>query len=651
MAVAVVVLLLLLLLLRLVVARWDQEAPSPGALLPSIASESGSVPEQDPDQTASAREEDWVRESVASPVDAVPLRVVGTVRDSSGHPVAGADVIVRLTYGEGQAYCEEGARSRADGSYQAVLPEWVRLTEAVRSASGLSGRASAFLLHSDRWQVADLSAVGLGAPDVRLDLTVKPGAGLTGRVLQSDGQPSAGATVILSLPGTGWSMRRSTNAAGEYALPFHRQGQLQIEALHPGQGLSDVLTLYLDPRSDDSAPDLLLHGSGFIEGRAVYPDGNPAARLELVAEPTSDSAPAARTGLRRGATSTLEDGSFRFSGLAAGHYSIGYPVSSRSPGRVRESIPTGTRDVRLTVRHHRARVRVLDEAGEGVPGAKIRFSFQLENQSSGSQRTISASDGVTYVEGNHLAQEPGVRFQVEAWTRETIRASANLPIEEGLHEICIDLVLRQPREHGLLALDVRGPDGERIAEYQVGLHSGGFGRETSSHPVGPHERPFVLRLPPGPFEVIVRPRGEDTFRYFFAHESVEIVGGQRTDFRLELKPAGRIRLRVQLAPSDTTTSPSLKKLQLEPRDRTPWESNCSGSGPVIDGSYLRTMQSDFSRNFATEAPFESMPTPMLWPGWYRLRAEFSGYCPVERDLFVRGRETTDVEIQLVPTTR
>ena len=604
------------------------------------------VPERDPAPEAAGA--DAIRETPASSFGRTALRVVGTVLDDVGRPIAGADIVVRLTHGDGPTFCRKRATSLEDGSYEVVLPEWSDLEETARSAMSLSGKASAFLLHAHRWIVADLSAARLGAPAVQLDLTVKPGAVVTGRVLRSDGRPSTGALVTLSIPGTGWRMPRRTNDAGEFVIPFHHERQHEISAMHSGQGLSHQLTLHLDPRSDSVAPDLVLHGSGFIEGMAVYADGSPAARLELEAELTPESAPVGRSGLSRGRTFSNDDGTFRFSGLAVGSYAIGYPGSSREPDCACDSVRTGTRDIKVTVRHHRVRVRVLDAEGEGVPGARIKYGFQIENRSSGSRTTISSLDGVIFIEGGSLSDEPDAWFQVDAWTEETICASASVPVEEGVFENRVDLVLRQPTEPGLLAINVNGVEGETIARFEVRLSSTEPPyREVSSLQAGPNGLPVVLRLPAGTYALSILPGGDDLFRYFYARSSVEIVAGQRAQAQVKLMPAARIRMRLHAARGDPAGRLSLRKFSVEPRNPVPAEHRDLVSRPLIDGRYLSAMKDHIRDDSTTDTPFTSMPTPALWPGWYRLHAEFSGYRPVDRDLFIRGKETTEVEIHLL----
>src|SRR5207247_34588 len=83
----------------------------------------------------------------------------------------------------------------------------------------------------------------------------------------------------------------STGPTGRYAIKIPSAGTFLLSAGMGGVGSAAMGPLTLDPSHDTEAPDLVLRGEGFLEGKAAYPDGSPAGFLTVQASLLAGEAP------------------------------------------------------------------------------------------------------------------------------------------------------------------------------------------------------------------------------------------------------------------------------------------------------------------------------------------------------------------------
>lgn len=588
--------------------------------------------------------------------------VKGRVTGPEGVPIPGAEVKLRLAFERGQEIWSALTHAGEDGSYSAVLDGLIGLTPAARSMIQLSGMAFAPLHHQSKWSVAELPAAGCGCGETCLDLVLEPSAVLKGRVTCSDGRPCEGTSVYLSFNEIGWLMKRTADAEGCYRIPILYRGPHQLAAVHDGRGLSRVMELHLDPNKDRTAPDLKLHGSGVIEGVAVYPDGKPAGGITLEAKSTrhDDSVWRSRkyhplsdeyaglNGLPKGATKTGLDGRFRFTGLEPGSYSIECRKSGDRSESERPCYPTGERQAKIKVTFYRVRLRVVDEEGGGVPGSKYSFSFyrgeDLEASGSGTVRTL---DGLAYISGEFLAPSPGARLKIEAWTPYANPAEACVEIQEGVYEPHVDLVLDHPKNPCVLKLKVQGPTEEPLPEFEGHLWKRGQPSRRIEFRNVDRSGVRFFNLSPGRYGVLVRSGGSGCHDYFHAVEEFEAVGGEEKEVILKLPPAGRLRLTVHPPPGYKFKGFLLQELHLEPVDEEARAYTAELNRDLIGFPILNAMKVHCRMSSSRDKPYTFPHTPEFPKGEYRLYAKFLGCLPLEQMVIVEWKKTKDVNLRPV----
>jgi Carboxypeptidase regulatory-like domain len=250
---------------------------------------------------------------------------------------------------------------------------------------------------------------------------------ISGRILTSTSQPIADATVLLGLNETGvafessaWFVATSDQnglyefgglPAGPFILIAAKRGYVgwdsipmavpaPIGALRRVPALAFVmsaprLAIDLVPGGRVSEANVTLHRPASVSGRAVYPDGSPAA-MERVTLYTADDTGAISS--RRDGMPTDAGGAYSFSDLHPGVYYLGLPP----PGRLQDLDPSALTPVTVAegMSHRNVDVpiitdgvfsvsgRVVDAFGQvprllqleyGVPGATHRGLLSVSN--------------------------------------------------------------------------------------------------------------------------------------------------------------------------------------------------------------------------------------------------------------------------------
>jgi EmrB/QacA subfamily drug resistance transporter len=170
--------------------------------------------------------------------------------------------------------------------------------------------------HAPKAAVIEVPASG-----VELDVTLVDGRELTGTVYSS-GRPVAGALVTLVDPAGGVLCASRTDGAGEYQLPAPAPGTWTLAAAAPGAG---PVARTLHWPQDLPVQDLTLGSIARVRGYVRSTSGLPLPETTVRLVDGTGAAVAVR--------STGEDGSFDFSGLPDGNYTVvavGYPAVAQT---------------------------------------------------------------------------------------------------------------------------------------------------------------------------------------------------------------------------------------------------------------------------------------------------------------------------------
>jgi hypothetical protein len=275
--------------------------------------------------------------------------LIGTVVDDYGRQVAGA-VVEALRMRDGQWAAVATSASDDQGAF--------RLRELTAGEYEVRARKSGF---SDE----AVSGVAVPSPPEAppLELTLERAGVLRGRVVEDNGRPAKGATVML----------RDTGAATAPTAVAGEDGTFAINGLPAGvYGAQARLGVFVSAVEDgielqagaEAFVELQLAASAVLAGSVVdRATGQPAASARLVFDPGvlgpgGETAPVAA------------DGSFSVAGLRAGSVR----VIAEAPGYVPASGLGQAGGAALVIQLDRAATLsgvVLDEAGDPVAGAEL----------------------------------------------------------------------------------------------------------------------------------------------------------------------------------------------------------------------------------------------------------------------------------------
>jgi beta-lactamase regulating signal transducer with metallopeptidase domain len=247
---------------------------------------------------------EWPKGAVEQSVDlALPRGVVvrgKVVEEGTGRPVAGA--IVRLAP-DSIPFQDLGAPAvtNADGTYRVAGPPGPGYVVAQGPSDDYVPREFAVAggpLNRHRFYAHAYRSVDLkpGGPEQEVDLALRPGAAIDGRVVGPDGQPVRDAWVIsrLILSGFPAGARKRWVVRNDRGRGRARDGHFALHGLEPD---AEVAAYFLDPerklgatarlsgRSGANGPiTVRLETCGTARARLVGPDGksidrDPAGRL------------------------------------------------------------------------------------------------------------------------------------------------------------------------------------------------------------------------------------------------------------------------------------------------------------------------------------------------------------------------------------
>lgn len=246
-----------------------------------------------------------VRVPTEEPVEMVlepAARVSGRVRDPEGHPVADARVAVDLSAGRGWGFGRRSEPIRTD-------PEGRFTVEDVPPGDvTLQARAEGYLPDG----LVHLQ-VEPGAHLEDVEITLTPGATVLGRVVGPGGEPLPDAWVRLLEEGRSFQIGGSarTDGDGRYRIEGIPPGARTFVAAHQSHPRA---TRDLEVRDGENRLDFRLSSGREVSGIVADALGSPVA-----------GATVSLNGLSRGGRRnevSASDGSFRFTGIADGHYRL-----------------------------------------------------------------------------------------------------------------------------------------------------------------------------------------------------------------------------------------------------------------------------------------------------------------------------------------
>ncbi|RMH01690.1 MAG: carboxypeptidase regulatory-like domain-containing protein [Planctomycetota bacterium] len=295
--------------------------------------------------------------------------LAGLVRDPAGAPFAGAEVSLRpdgdrFGFAAGGGGLRAEAESGSDGRF--------RLTGLAPGRYRL-GAAAPGLVAAER--VVEVAAE---PREQTVDLRLGRGGTVTGRVLDPQAQPLAGARVLLA-PMDGFAaLRWQRRQVEQEGLEVGPDGRFRLEGLPPSGrwrvlAAADGFDLGRSGAvADGTDLELVLRPLRTLSGRVLDAEGRPVARASLRLEPLA-TGPGPMRFLGGARTVADEDGGFEFRRVAAGDYAL---VAEAPAGSARiEPLTLGDRNEPVEVRLSGGDalvVAVRDAAGRPVVGAKVR---------------------------------------------------------------------------------------------------------------------------------------------------------------------------------------------------------------------------------------------------------------------------------------
>ncbi len=532
-----------------------------------------------------------------------PLRIVlersaslsGVVTDSSGAPVEGARVMVRAEPGNvpitGSRFVN--ARSDEDGLFtiDGVTP------------GRLSLRASAVGFQADERTGLEVVA-GENLDDLRIVL--EPGATVTGRVLDSLGNPLPETQVGIVRDETavafGGGTSDRTDADGVYRMQGVPPGERSVEAVHEGhqRQVRDLTVV-----AGENRLDFRLQAGVSVSGRVVDEGGVPVAGALVSAVLTGD-----HPGLRPGGETTDGSGVFRLEGLSPGAYSLSARKDGFAVTTLEEPVEVASGPIQgIEIVLNRGAVvtgRLLGAELEDLAGAKVvAGNFARQDR-------MPLIGSVDYEGRFRIEGVPAGEWTLIAVLSDGLPAAQEpLTVAPGQREASVDIDL------GADKASLRGRiriGGEPAASAYLSL----AGQDTAARGFGraDHQGRFEVRgLEDGTYEMEIVQLASGQTRV----ETVEVRGDTEIDLDIEVSSVSGVviadgepveRARVEIERTDTA-----------PNVRQPVRTDPAGRFRIAS----------------------------LVAGTYRLRASAEGYAPGEATVTVEETTPlTGVEIRLQP---
>ncbi len=577
--------------------------------------------------------------------------LTGRVLGPGDQPVAGAEVRAKVRRGAVTTRLPS-VRTDSTGRFQVDLRKiaaWPRLVRAT-SELRVHARADGYMPGSDKW--VELGGRSPGTA-IELDVQLAPGGRVCGRVVDTFGASVMAASVLLipepHPPGIrAYSL--STDDDGRYVFGVPKAGDYRLEAdFEGGAVVSDTVTV---AEGDNvRIPDLVVPGAAFAQGHVVLADGSPVPDVKIFRAVTGPP-------------------HMKYAGVtdAAGRFRIRVPEQGshwirvgRDPKRSGSAeCNAGDRDVRISIDAARLAVRVLDSAGNPLPGATLQMmgwppddphtldallTGELSSKDAEWKSCESSEDNVQSASGIVTTfVESGSSWHLVAYVPGAIPAEAALKIAADQLLAEVTLVIRDESPTGRLALELTAPDGTRVRDFTVdveslsGVNLASLRSDKSGQlPSAPAGRVrLVIALEAGV------PGGDphhlSTF-YLPERRIVDIPTQGTLSLQLSARKGGRFRLRVKfprVLPRREPVSVTVRPIDdlLAPYRRV-------NEWVVIHGG-KQTATNAFKLDAA------NVNAHLLEPGDYLLSLQTNAYGTHERNLRILPGEITDVVVDLPP---
>jgi hypothetical protein len=441
------------------VASTSRTSRQAGALAASIPDASASTPVRRLPALAPA----------APPRPGSTLAVMVEQGDE-GVPVAGARIQATLRIG---ARREALGSSIADAAGLAIvaLPPLARMDHG-RAAVRLLVTASGCLAAERELSCED------GVPRESI-VHLEPGGACTGRVVDADGRPVAGAELDLralehAAEGVdvdlNWNMTTS-DENGAFTLPVAGTARYALIARAEGKGVASRTGLFMRAFEHTHAGDLVLAAFGRLHGRLADPAGRPLGGVPLTAraadrEPDSEHDQAATDGdgepspvvalPSRGdveaSVTTAADGSFACVGLRE---DLRYAITGIDGIELEGAWSCGPDPIRLVCTQPLLRVRVRDEQRRPLDGLSVGL-YPLPRAPQIAPRTASTrgESAVAWFAVQAARSYAAVTAVAGGFT---VVRTTEVPSEIGVTELDLTIVAaRSAVRHHFMALDEKG---------------------------------------------------------------------------------------------------------------------------------------------------------------------------------------------------
>ena len=279
------------------------------------------------------------------------LRLSGTVRSSTGKPLAGAEVSVE------RCVLERQVRADAEGRFE--------LEGLQDGTCELSATAEGYVVIARE--------IRAGLEDI--ELVLNPEGILSGRVLAADsGEPIASATIVRQ---GGEELARTDEKGAFEVRKLDRGDHRDLEVHHDDHVPSSLDPVTLESGGRIDGIEVRLERGLRVEGRVRTADGG----APVVGARVNASLSGNRPEIRR-STLTGQDGSFVFSGLREGKYTVMIRAEEYVPLRSSPQAPGTLVDWTFTIqRGGSIGGRVLDPDGHPLAGIDVHPSCGKEASS------------------------------------------------------------------------------------------------------------------------------------------------------------------------------------------------------------------------------------------------------------------------------
>lgn len=577
--------------------------------------------------------------------DAAPRGLAVPQEDASHAPAIFGPVEVRVLTPEGTPARDVRVRAWARrGGVETTLD--TARTDALGGCKINLGEPEeiAPLDPAEAWKYVEATVSGFGpsegelAPQGITTLRLTRGSLIRGRVLTQDGSPAVHVWVLARASASSAARASQTTEDGTYEIPCPEgRGWDLVHVEAPGLGAARARIGPMRAGEDVLVPDLVLRGPGVIEGLARYEDGSPAPGLLVAAEydwPPYRGPAVPRVepeGLTRSSTRTLQDGSFRLSGLARGPFHLGSEGT-----REKQLLTSDAKDVLVTVTLRRIRIRVVDEQGRPLPRAFTTVA------------PVHAREVYTaYHSPTGLREEawflPGERVHVSSALPGACPAWAEVVVPKENDGAEAVLVLRSDGgARGTVRFRIVDEDGRPCTMAHIlplsALTEPGL-ENVWDHEVLEGGSVVLPPLAPGTYDFQITPnccqpeRGEGTHLPMEVRAVVEASRECRLD--LQARRGGRIRLTVHLAQGGDLPRWESLKISLV-RDATGEVQTDVGWWTPLDGS--ATLGALPGRAGLSDKVLEA--------GRYVLTATAPGYRSTKGEILVRKGEIESLELTL-----